>query len=160
MSVVKTSSRFGKKQAHTSAPRGSARKPAASKAKTGTKIAGSKSQKGSSRSAAKYSSLKSRQMTVQNAKRSIWASVQKITDALITNASSGNLSTAKELFDFAGVYSLAEPEDENAAVAAATVAAPAVEPVAVPPATVHPIDAFLNKIGVPPSTAVPESEVA
>jgi len=160
MSVVKTSSRFGKKPAPSSATRSSAKKPVSHKTKAGAKSVGSKSQKHNSRSAAKYASLKSKQMVVQNAKRSIWESVQKITNALITNATGGNLSTAKELFDFAGVYSVAEPEDESAAVAAAVAPAPAPELVAVQPAQLHPIDVFLDKLGVPPSTALPESEVA
>jgi hypothetical protein len=159
MSVVKTSSRFGKKQASTSAGRTSAKKPARNKAKAGAKPNAGKPQKNNSKSAAKYSSLKSKQMAVENAKRSIWASMPEITKALITNATGGNLSTAKELFDFAGVYSLVEPEDENAAVVAQPVPAPGPEPLS-QPAQVHPIDLFLKKIGVEPSTAQPDSEVA
>ena len=157
MSVVKTSNRFGKKQASTTAARGSGKKPVANKAKGLTNR--SKGHKSAGKSSAKFSSLKSKQMTVESAKRSIWASMQKITNALINSASNGNLSTAKELFDFAGVYSLAEPEDENAAVAAQPASAPA--PEAVPePAKLHPIDLFLNKLGIEPSTAQPDSDVA
>ncbi len=99
---VKTLSRFRKKQAPTNIPRGSARKPAAGNTKPRTKSVGNKSQKNSSKSSAKYSSLKSKQMAVESAKRSIWASMQDITNALINHATTGNLSTAKELFDFAG----------------------------------------------------------
>jgi hypothetical protein len=161
MSVVRTSRRTGKKPALTNAARGSARKPASKKTKTGAKTSGAKPpQKGNSRSSAKYSSVKSKQMAVESAKRSIWASMQDITKALITNATGGNLSTAKELFDFAGVYSLTEPEDENAAVAAQPILVPAPDAPAAEPAKVHPIDLFLNRIGVAPSTAQPESEVA
>ena len=160
MSVVKTSSRFGKKQAPTSAPRGSARKTAGKKAKAGAKTGGTKLPKNNSKGSAKYSSLKSKQMVVENAKRSIWGSIQAITDALINNAERGNLSTAKELFDFAGVYSLTEPEDENAAAASQPVTSPAVEVVTAEPVKVHPIDLFLNKLGVQPSTALPDSDVA
>ena len=156
MFVVKTSSRFGKKPASINVARGSAKKPAISKAKNSTKGNTSKPPK-NSKSSTKYSSLKSKQMAVENARRSIWSSMQNITEALISNAKTGNLSTAKELFDFAGGYSLAEPEDENAAVAVPP--APVPEPVA-EPAKVHPIDLFLNKLGIEPSTAQPESEVA
>lgn len=160
MSVVKTSSRFGKKQALTSATRGSAKKAVSNKAKAGAKTGGTKPQKNNSKSSAKYSSLKSKQMVVENAKRSIWGSIQAITNALINNAERGNLSTAKELFDFAGVYSLIEPEEENAAAASQPVSTPASDAVPVEPVKIHPIDMFLNKIGVQPSTALPESDVA
>ena len=159
MSVVKTSSRFGKKQASTIVARGSSKKAASPKDKGITKSSAAKSPRKGSKPSAKYSSLKSKQMAVENAKRSIWAAMQKITNALISNASNGNLSTAKELFDFAGVYSLSEPEDENAAVAVQP--SPACAPAAVAePAKVHPIDLFLNKIGIEPSTAEPQPEVA
>lgn len=159
MSVVKNSSRIGKKQVSTTSARESLKKPAGNKAKGSAKQNRSNSHKGAGKASARFSSLKSKQMAVENAKRSIWSSMQNITDALISNAKNGNLSTAKELFDFAGVYSLAEPEEENAAVAAQP--APASVPQAVAePAKVHPIDLFLDKLGIPPSTAQPESEVA
>ena len=160
MSVVKTSSRFGKKQVSTAAARNSAKKSAGNKTKGPGKANTSKPAKNGSKAAAKYSSLKSKQMAVQSAKRSIWASMQKITDALINNASNGNLSTAKELFDFAGVYSLGEPDEEHAAAAAQPAPTPVPLPAVAEPAQVHPIDAFLNKMGIPPSTALPESDVA
>ncbi len=158
MSVVKTSTRFGKKQVST-AVRGSAKKPASNKAKGSSKLNRIKPPRPAGKASAKFSSLKSKQTAVESAKRSIWASMQKITNALINNASNGNLSTAKELFDFAGVYSVAEPEDENAAVAAQPATVSTSEPVAEPP-KVHPIDLFLNKLGIEPSTAQPAGEVA
>jgi hypothetical protein len=159
MAVVKNSTRIGKKQVSTTAARESFKKPAGNKAKGSLKLNRSKSQKAAGKPSAKFSSLKSKQMAVENAKRTIWASMQKITNALINNASNGNLSTAKELFDFAGVYSLAEPEDENAAVVAQPAPAAGQQTVA-EPAKVHPIDLFLDKLGIPPSTAQPESEAA
>jgi hypothetical protein len=121
-------------------------------------VGSSKSNKKPRKSSASYSSLKARQMTVERLKRSIWASLQKINEAIINNATSGNLAAAKELFNFAGVYSLPTPDDEEAV--AAQLAVPA-SPAATPePASVHPIDLFFKKLGVEPSTAEPEPEIA
>jgi hypothetical protein len=161
MPLVKSHRRFGKKQTATLRDRSASTRNAASgkKSKSGdkpTKKSGSRN----SRSAARFSSLKSRQMTVESAKRSVWAAVQKITSALIGAAGTGNLATAKELFHFAGVYSLPAPEDESAVVAAAPVPASQATAPAAEPAMVHPIDLFFKKIGVEPSTADPEPEAA
>jgi hypothetical protein len=160
MALVKSSRGFGKKQSPASGSRSTATRKlmAGKKAKSGAKQA-VKSHAKSGRSSAKFSSLKSRQMTVESLKRSIWASLHRITDALIVAASTGNLATAKELFHFAGVYSLPTPE-ENAATAPAPAAT---EEAATPRAEagmVHPIDLFFKKIGVEPSTREPEAEVA
>jgi hypothetical protein len=159
MALVKNSRGFGKKQAPISAARSAAsrKSPVAKKAKNGTKPS---ARSRSSRSAAKFSSLKSKQMTVESLKRLIWASLHRITDALIVAASTGNLATAKELFHFAGVYSLPMPEDENAVAAPAP--APTAEQAApgAEPGIVHPIDLFFKKIGIEPSIGQPESEVA
>lgn len=161
MALVKSSRGFGKKQAPAAGSRSAASRKslAAKKAKSGTKSS-AKPQARNSRSSAKYSSLKSRQMTVESARRAVWSSLHRITDALITAASTGNLATAKELFNFAGVYSLPMPEDENAVAAPAP--APVTETVApsAAPGIVHPIDLFFKKIGVEPSTGQPEAEVA
>ncbi len=160
MALVKNSGRFSKKQVSVSGSRSAAARKslAAKKAKGGTKSSAKHGK--SSRPSARFSSLKSRQMTVESLKRLIWASLHRITAALIGAASTGNLATAKELFHFAGVYSLPAPEEENAASAPAPapigeVAGPGVEP-----GMVHPIDLFFKKIGVEPSTREPESEVA
>jgi hypothetical protein len=153
MSVNKVTGRSGKK---TAVPRSvCSKKPP----KKGLKAVGSsKSNKKPRKSSASYSSLKARQMTVERLKRSIWASLQKINEAIINNATSGNLAAAKELFNFAGVYSLPTPDDEEAV--AAQLAVPA-SPAATPePASVHPIDLFFKKLGVEPSTAEPEPEIA
>ena len=165
MALVKSSIRFGKKQASASGSRSAAFRKSitAKKAKSGSKSAAKKSHAKSSRSSAKFSSLKSRQMTVESLKRSIWASLHRITEALINAASTGNLATAKELFHFAGVYSLPLPEDENAAAAAVPVPVPTPETAAAASAeagVVHPIDAFFKRIGLEPSTGEPEPEVA
>lgn len=162
MALVKSSRSFGKKQASAPGPRSAASRKsiAAKKAKSGTKSPTAKSHTKGGRSAAKYSSLKSRQMTVESARRSIWASLHRITEALITAASTGNLATAKELFHFAGVYGLPAPEDENAASAPAPAATEEPAAPSAEPGIVHPIDLFFKKIGVEPSTREPESEVA
>lgn len=165
MALVKSSGRFGKKQAPVSGSHSAASRKsmAAKKAKSGSKSALARSHGKSGRSSAKFSSLKSRQMTVEGVKRSIWASLHRITEALINAASTGNLATAKELFHFAGVYSLPISDDENAAAAAAPVPSPAPETPAAPSGEqgiVHPIDLFFKKIGVEPSNGPPQSEVA
>ncbi len=121
MALVKSSSRFGKKPAAIAVPhKGAAKKSQAAKKSASAKSAGvkpSKSKK-SSKSAAKFASLKAKQMTVDRLKRTVWASAQKITEAIISAASSGNLAAAKELFSLAGLYDIPAPDDENAAAAA------------------------------------------
>jgi hypothetical protein len=162
MAAGKTPSRFGRKRASVNVS-GKTGKKSGGHPKS-SKASGEKpNKKPNLKSAAKYSSLKSKQMAVENAKRLIWAAVQGITKALITNATTGNLSTAKELFDFAGVYSLAESDDDSEAAAAAVPAPVRVlEPAAAvaEPAPAYPIDAFFRKIGIEPSTGEPESEAA
>jgi|HubBroStandDraft_6_1064221.scaffolds.fasta_scaffold1302561_2 hypothetical protein len=159
MALAKSSSRFGKKPAAVAAPqKGAAKKPQTANKGKSAKPAGSKSSKSkkSSKSSAKYASLKAKQITVDRLKRTVWASAQKITEAIISAASSGNLAAAKELFALAGLYDIPLPDDENAAAAALPVPAPGTEEAAAQPAQVHPIDLFFDKIGVPPSTAEPE----
>ena len=128
MALVKSSSRFGKKPAAIAVPhKGAAKKSQTAKKSASGKSAGvkpSKSKK-SSKSAAKYASLKAKQMTVDRLKRTVWASAQKITEAIISAASSGNLAAAKELFSLAGLYDIPAPDDENAAAAAIAVPAQA-----------------------------------
>ena len=112
----------GKKQASVPGPNSAAFKKilAAKNSKSASSNGGKKKPK-----TAAFSSLKSRQMLVERIKREIWASVVKINDAIISLAMAGNFQAAKALFDFAGVYSLPEPENENAAaVAMNSVSAP------------------------------------
>jgi hypothetical protein len=159
MAAVKSSGRPGHK------PLAAKKHSSARKTKGKAKINLSPAKKGkrSRKAATKYSSLKAKQMMVDKVKRLIWSALQPITEAIITHAETGNLAAAKELFDFAGVYALPMPDDENAGAAAAPAPTP---PAAVPlpaakPALVHPIDLFFEKIGVDPSTATrPDTEVA
>ena len=155
MPLVKNSKRSGKKQASPPAKKSAAKKTA----KAGPAGGRSKSNKKHAKSSAAFSSLKAKQMTVERMKRTIWASLLKINEAIINAASNGNLASAKELFHFAGVYSLPNPDEENANVAA--LPARAGESVTVAePAPVHPIDLFFKKIGVEPSCEEPEPEAA
>ena len=152
MPLAKSHKHSGKK------PASFARKPAAKKTAGNAPAAGSNKSNGK-RVKAAFSSLKTRQRTVESMKRAIWASLLKINDAIINAASNGNLASAKELFHFAGVYSLPNPDEENAAVAALP-ASPSAIPAQPAPANVHPIDEFFRRIGVEPSNAEPEPEVA
>ena len=103
---------------------------------------------------AKYATLKTQQAIVERAKCAIWRSVEKIIDALINLAATGNYSAAKTLFDLAGVYSLPEVEDLKSvaapavAVASAPAAAPA--PPASPDDVPESIDAFFRSMGIEP----------
>lgn len=162
MPLVKNSGRFVKKPALSGAAARSAalkKSNAPKKPKPGSKSSGEKPRK-PSRSAAKFSSVKSRQAALEKVKCSIWAALQTITEELIKNANTGNLSTAKELFNLAGVYSLPTPDDEEAAAVALAGPVAVAEPTAADAVTVHPIDLFFKKIGVEPSTGEPEPEVA
>jgi hypothetical protein len=156
MPLVKSYKRSGKKQAAPAVNKTGARKAAKKVAPAGES---SKLKKKRGRSAQAFSSLKAKQLTVERMKRAIWASLLKINEAIINAASNGNLASAKELFHFAGVYSLPNPDEENAAVAAMPVFG-GETPTVAEPAQVHPIDLFFKKIGVEPSCAEPESEVA
>jgi hypothetical protein len=159
MAAVKSSGRPANK-AQGAKKHASVRK---SKAKTRINPAPAKGGKKRIKAAAKCSSLKAKQLIVDKVKRLIWSSLQPITEAIIIHAETGNLAAAKELFDFAGVYALPMPDDENVAAGAAPVPVPAAitQTPAAKPALVHPIDLFFDKVGVPPSTATkPETEVA
>jgi hypothetical protein len=152
MPLVKSSKRSGKKSPPP------VKKPAV---KNPAKPASSsKSNRKRPRSAPAFSSLKSKQMTVEQMKRAIWQSLLKINDAIITAASCGNLASAKELFNFAGVYSLPGPDEESPAVAAPQPAAPEQNLPSPELAQVHPIDAFFKRIGIDPSCEEPVPEVA
>jgi hypothetical protein len=96
---------------------------------------------------ASFGSLKSRQAVVERAKREIWASMLKINESIIGLAKAGNFNAAKALFDFAGVYSLPEPEGEPAEAATATESAAAADAVAQPQQE-DPVDAFFRSIGI------------
>jgi len=133
MAFVKSSARSGKKQACVPGPNSAAYKKALA-AKKGKGQKTHKTGKKSPKAGSTYSSVKSRQMLVERMKREIWASVLVINQAIIGLAELGNLQAAKALFDFAGVYSLPEPEE-----------AASVAPVAVletQPAQSQPVDAL------------------
>jgi hypothetical protein len=152
MSFTKSSGTSGGKQAAMPGPRSAAYKKIVAARKT------AKSSKGKTRkrarSTATFSSLKSRQMLVERLKREIWASVLKINDAVINLALAGNFNAAKALFDFAGVYSLPEPDDDPNPVA--TSAEATTEQPTASAVVDDPVDAFFRSIGVGPSTAEPE----
>jgi hypothetical protein len=162
MAFLKSVPRGGKKQAPMPGPHSAAYKKivAAKKSAAATKSAhGAPARKGgkkNSRSGSTFSSLKSKQMLVERVKRQIWASVLKINDAIISLALAGNFNAAKALFDFAGVYSLPDGDNENAAAALVPSSAPAAaaEP-ACAEAVTDPVDAFFRSIG-----AQPEPEMA
>lgn len=154
MSVTKSTNRSAGK-----APSANGKAAAKKVMKASAVRASSRPKRKRAKSSAASPSLKARQMTVERLKRLIWSSLQPITEAMIKHASTGNLAAMKELFNFAGVYSLPEPDDENAAAAAVSAAGEPPEPAA-DPALVHPIDLFFKKIGVEPSTAQPESGAA
>ena len=155
MPFVKSSKRFVRKQAQPSAKKTVAKKTA----KKPVTAVDSKSNRKRTKSSAPFSSLKSKQLTVEKMKRAIWESLLKINGAIINAASNGNLASAKELFQFAGVYALPDPDEENAAALALPARTVAPEAPS-EPAPVHPIDLFFKKIGVEPSCLEPEPEVA
>ncbi len=119
------------------------------------KSASNKKDKKHPRSGA-FSSLKSRQMLVERIKRAIWVSVAEINEAIINLAKAGNFNAAKSLFDFAGVYSLPEPEDGEAQAAPV----PALVAPAADPQTQDPVDAFFRSIGMSPDSEPVEPEMA
>ena len=127
------------------------------------KSATSKAGKKRAGSAKAFSSMKARQKAVERLKRAIWSSAQQINEALIKLASSGNLAAMKELFDFAGVYSVPTEGEEEAVVGAAPVAA-AATPVTtsgemIDGMPIEKIDRFFSNLGIEPSVAEPESEM-
>jgi len=155
MPFTKSSSLIGKKQAPMPGPSSAVYKKIVSekKAVAAHGAAGKSSSKAGRkrpRSTAAFSSLKTRQMLVERIKREIWASVLKINDAVIKLALAGNFNAAKALFDFAGVYSLPEPEDENANAA---VLAGSPQPESAEAS--DPVDAFFRSIGMPASCSEP-----
>jgi hypothetical protein len=154
MALIKNMPASGKKQAPMPGPNSAAYKKivAAKKSKAGGKAASGG--KKHSQPAAAFSSLKSRQMLVERLKRAIWASCLEINEAIISLAKVGNCGAAKALFDFAGVYSLPAPEDENAK--AATIPAAASQPEA-GAAPSDPMEAFFRSIGVPETEAAPSA---
>jgi hypothetical protein len=166
MAFVKNSARSGKKAPAAPGPNGAGQKniAATNKAKSaGTALTAGKGHglgkpgKKELRPGLPYSSLRSRQMLLEKLRRQIWASVADINGAIVQAALAGNLQAAKALFDFAGVYSLPEPQDEAAAAATPVKAATepdgvqAQEPVIAE--DVDPVDAYFRSIGM---TAVEE----
>jgi hypothetical protein len=104
-----------------------------------------------------FSSIKSRQRIVERVKRTIWASVLSINDAIIKLALAGNYNAAKALFDFAGVYSLPTGDDEHTAAASASALAPTPSADATPS---NPIESFFRSIGVAPPCDEPDPDMA
>jgi hypothetical protein len=156
MPFTKSSSSPGKKQTPMPGPNSAAyKKLLAADAKSSpahANLKGASPQPGKKPSPS-FSSLKTRQRIVERVKRTIWASVVNINDAIIKLALAGNYNAAKALFDFAGVYSL---PDSEPAVAAAT-PAPVVDGDHPP---LNPIDAFFHSIGVKPPSAEPQPDMA
>lgn len=158
MALLKSFPAGGKKQAPMPGPNGAAYKKIVAAKKNGA-AARSESHKSARKkgadSGAAFSSLKSRQLLVERVKRQIWASVLKINDAIISLALAGNFNAAKALFDFAGVYSLPEPENEKTNVAPVAVTT---APIAMEDAP-DPVETFFRSIGVQPPDAQPEPGV-
>lgn len=102
-----------------------------------------------------YSSLKSRQMLVERMKRENWAAVLEINQAIIGLAELGNFQAAKALFDFAGVYSLPEPEE---AASVAPVAVVQTQPAQSEP--VDPLEALFRSMGAESSSCDAEASAA
>ncbi len=102
-----------------------------------------------------FTSLKARQQVVERVKRTIWASVLEINEAIINLALCGNYSAAKALFDFAGVYSLPDPGDDSMPAAAVM----AIPQASKETAATNPVDAFFKSIGIEPSCE-PEPDMA
>ena len=158
MTFLKSSAPGGKKQTPIPGPNSSLYKKivAAKKAGAAANEHASKNKK-RPRTSSTYSSLKSRQRLVERIKREIWASVQKINESVINLALAGNFNAAKALFDFAGVYSLPEPEDTNANSAVLAAAAPQTVTAKGEP---NPVDAFFHSIGVQSLSGEPEPATA
>jgi len=159
MAMLKSFPAGGRKQAATLGLNS-----AASKKIVPSKKSDAAARSGSNRSVSKkdacagdeFSTVQSRQMLVERIKRKIWASVPNINDAIIGKALAGNLGAAKALFDFAGVYSLPEPEDGNAKAAPMALAS---SPAAGDEA-LDPVEVFFRSLGVQPPDAKPEPDVA
>jgi len=162
MAVIKNSGASGRKQAPVPGPNSAAYKKIVARKSAG------KSSKGRRRPrpTAAFSSLKSRQALVERIKREIWASATKINEAVINLALAGNYNAARALFDFAGVYSLPEVEEETEKMtiaAAPVVAAPSIAaPLPPEPGTegIDPVDAFFRSIGKDPPLAVSGAKAA
>lgn len=145
MPFKKTAHAIGKKQTPMPGPASAAyKKIVAAKKTAASKKAVSKKRH---KSSAAFSTTKSRQQVVERVRRDIWASVQQINEAIINLALCGNAAAAKALFDFAGVYSLPEPDGE-ASVAPAPAAAPVASAAAASPTPLNPVDAFFKSIGI------------
>lgn len=155
--AFKSSGASGRKQAPVPGPGSAAYKKIVAKQSARNTITTRKRP----RSTAAFSSLKSRQAVVERIKREVWASVVKINDAIINLALAGNYNAAKALFDFAGVYSLPEAEEEKQTVnASAAPALSAPEPVKRGAADVDPVEGFFRSIGEDPAIQIPDAKAA
>jgi hypothetical protein len=158
MALLKSFPKGGKKQAPMPGPKSAAYKKLLAKSK------GSPAKGGAGKPANKnkkhprtgaFSSLKARQQLVERVKRAIWASVSEINDAIIQLAKAGNFTAAKALFDFAGVYSLPDPEEEEAKAATTPAAAVPTGDTEEP----DPVEGLFRSIGMP-LVKQPEPEMA
>ena len=165
----------GTKQAAMARPNAGAKAPSAcSKAGTSTRLSAAKKSQPQGkkpqgkRTSPTFSSLLSRQRVLEQAKRSVWANLAAINDAIINLAKSGNYLAAKALFDMAGVYSLPEVEGAEGGVVAA--AAPVASPRPSQDSAEPEVDAlsepaqrvktFMKAIGVEPAADEPDPDVA
>jgi hypothetical protein len=158
MPFIKSITPAGKKQALMPGPKSAAYKKivAARKRAVAGKLAPSTSAKKRPKTS-HFSTLKSRQMTVECIKREIWASVQQINQAIINLALAGNYNAARALFDFAGVYNLPAPEEAAPAIAFCAASA---ESASAQPIAPNPVDAFFRSIGIEPVGDEPEPDIA
>ncbi len=156
MPVTKTSGPVGRKQAPVPGPKSAAKKKIVAAGKNAEAKSSDSAQGGKKhKSAPTFSTLKSRQRVVDRVRREIWGSAEAINRSIVKLALCGNLSAAKALFDFAGVYELPWPEEDAAVVH------PAVTPINVEtPAPPNPVDAFFQSIGIEPPCDEPEPDVA
>jgi len=155
MAFLKKVSPGGKKQAPMPGPKSAAYKKIVA-AKKSTKSAGHKG--GKKKPGTAFSSIKAKQMVVDRIKRTIWASFVDINEAIIKLAKLGNCTAAKTLFDFAGVYSLPTPDDDNVNASAtpqpiASVAAPG------DGKEVDPLEGLFRSIGLQSGNADLEPEM-
>lgn len=113
-----------------------------------------------------FSTVKSKQLAVGRLKRAIWMAAQDINSALINAAAAGHLATAKELFNFAGVYAVPGEQESNApfepapAAAAPVAAAAAAGAATINGMPIERINRFFDNLDIPPSTAEPEEAAA
>ena len=158
MAFLKKNSQ-GKKQVAMPGPNSAAYKKLL--AKNSAQSGANQGNKNKKKPAPAFSTLKSKQLLLERVKREIWAAVLTINRAIIQLASAGNLHAAKALFDFAGVYAVPAPDDDNyvkAGAAPVLVGKPA--ETSETPSQPDPVESFFRSIGVEPPNALPEPSMA